>query len=176
MSWIMILLILLLAYVLLVVYLGCACLAKWRRKLMNFFTGREAEIEIRENARAQGVRPRIEGDLSQEECPICLEEIGQKGVFSLCAHFYCSKCIVKCIKLKQDGKIDCPYCRRKVTFLVIQNQEGPSDEELDCIRQYNLRHSEERGFIDNLRNAPFLIRQFWREVVETNGLLLVRRW
>ena len=78
--------------------------------------------------------------------------------------------------MKQEGKIDCPYCRRKVTFLVIQNQQGPSDEELDCIRQYNFTHSEERGFIDNLRNAPFLIRQFWREVVETNGLLLVRRW
>ena len=98
MGWVLILAMCLLAYVLIFIYVGCTCLNKWRRRILNFFTGRDAEIEHRENARAQGARARIEGDLSHEECPICLEEIGQKGVFSLCSHFFCSTCIVKFIK------------------------------------------------------------------------------
>ena len=66
--------------------------------------------------------------------------------------------------------------RKKVTFLVILDQEGPSENELEFIQNYNARFSAERGFFDKLLNAPFLVRYFWREVIETYGLVLFRRW
>ena len=66
--------------------------------------------------------------------------------------------------------------RKKVTFLVILDQEGPSENELEFIQNYNARFSAERGFLDKLLNAPFLVRYFWREVIDTYGLVLFRRW
>ena len=47
---------------------------------------------------------------------------------------------------------------------------------MQCIRDYNRNYSKNRRFFDNIRNAPFLVKKFWEEVITTHGLLLVKRW
>ena len=90
-----------LIYVITFYFLCWSYLGKYARKAMIFITGR-VEVLNQENNAAKNARQRLPGDLEAEECPLCLEVIGKKGVFSLCSHFYCSTCIVRYIRQKQD--------------------------------------------------------------------------
>ena len=73
MDWIPLLGLLILAYVVLFIYIGCSCLHKWRLKLIGFITGNRNQVENREAARAQDAREGLPNNIELNECPICLE-------------------------------------------------------------------------------------------------------
>ena len=45
---------------------------------------------------------------------------------------------------------------------------------MDFIRRYNGNYGGQRGFYDFMFDSPFLVRQFYREVRETNGRILLQ--
>lgn len=65
-------------------------------------------------------------------------------------------------------------CRRNISFFIISDEGGPSDAELDIIRTYNSRFGEHRGFIERIRDAPFMINTLIAEIVSTRGLIIYR--
>ena len=66
------------------------------------------------------------------------------------------------------AQVDCPYCRRKVSFLVIENQNALNQPDKEYIGNYNHLYSEERSWLDQLRDIPFLFRTFLRQLLTGN--------
>ena len=59
-----------------------------------------------------------------------MDEMGNKGVYAICDHNFCATCIVKFIRTKHGQQVDCPYCRRALTILVVADENGPTQDEL----------------------------------------------
>ena len=56
------------------------------------------------------------------------------------------------------------------------NEEGIGPADVEFLRSYNMRFSEERTFADCIMDAPFLVKRFLREIFTTDITVLVRNY
>lgn len=88
------------------------------------------------------------------ECPICINKMEGLKTLALCRHAFCAPCITNYIKSKGGEMIGCPFCRKSVTYLAIQTPATLKRQDLDYLKAYNMRYSEERTFGDAILDAP----------------------
>ena len=61
-------------------------------------------------------------NLDEEKCPVCLKELGDKGIFiTKCGHTFCGACIFA--NLSYTNK--CPLCRQLVMEETVEDNSSP---------------------------------------------------
>ena len=70
-------------------------------------------------------------DISNKECPICMEEYERKETAALypCYHKFCAKCIL--IWLKKAEKLECTSCFKQIENIILIT----IDDELGEVRK-----------------------------------------
>ncbi|CDW75568.1 UNKNOWN [Stylonychia lemnae] len=83
-----------------------------------------------------------------------------------------SGCIVSYWKAKRENKIQCPYCRRDISLLLMKDPTKVEIDDRRDIQRFNTLFSADRTFLDRIRDFPFLIARFRDELVNTRGGVL----
>ena len=94
-----------------------------------------------------------------DECPICMTEMGELKTTALCSHSFCAKCIVEYIKSKNRTMVQCPFCRNDICYITSKSLIDIDIECAEMIQAYNARFSQERSFGDLILDFPLIVRQ-----------------
>ncbi|QDZ21688.1 hypothetical protein A3770_06p42060 [Chloropicon primus] len=68
------------------------------------------------------------------DCNICLEQIKQGPVTTLCGHLFCGHCIERWLKHKGDtkDKTSCPVCKGETAIIRIFGRGSTSSNSVPC--------------------------------------------
>ena len=144
-SWTLFLLVSTLAYIVFVAILSCLCMSKLRRNTFDYLcrgkrqASQEGEMTEQDKKNVEQAKIRAE-ERNENECAICLTNpMGGKKVLMMCAHGYCSSCLVEYIHSKNLDQVECPKCRKACSFLIMTDEgdSGPSQANKEFITQYN---------------------------------------
>ena len=92
----------------------------------------------------------------QYRCPICMEDLKDDQVAAMCSHIYCckkrrsiiyriAKCIMSYWRSKREGEIECPYCRRHITFLIMKDESKVDERDREDIYRFNNNFNADRS-------------------------------
>ena len=84
----------------------------------------------------QQIQSRLQTQLNQAECPICLQAIQNPTLLSCCHHVFCGECILKCIQTSNK----CPLCREythqhKIIHTTLTSTQSPPPSKQQIIKK-----------------------------------------
>ena len=85
---------------------------------------------------------KVNGDFTEDACPICNLDKFKIAVVTNCGHFICDECFTDYIKHKEDhdshSPLTCPMCRENISSIVYYVVEKPQllDEEFKLLEQF----------------------------------------
>ena len=74
--------------------------------------------------------------------------MGNKRVTALCSHSFCAPCMINFIQSNGGNHVCCPYCRRRITYLVMQEKIQIDSASVKLILEYNRSFSDSRTLLD----------------------------
>ncbi|TNV76013.1 hypothetical protein FGO68_gene10744 [Halteria grandinella] len=132
-----------------------------------------------ENQHQEGdVNRPFSGNENITDCPICIAPLGDDKIAAMCGHQYCAKCFLQYWQSKMEtANIECPCCRRRITFLTIYDQRKHSAATLEDLQKFN-RYStaSDRTFVEQIRDMPFLIELMANEIRASGGGFLLNNF
>ena len=118
----------------------------------------------------------FQGREHQNDCCICLGELGNDKVAAMCGHRFCSKCIMDYWRSKGQQTIKCPQCSRHITFFAAYDESSVQPSLLEDIRRFNNTFSSDRTFLDSMKDMPFLLERLIEEVRASHGGVLLQNY
>lgn len=128
-------------------------------------------------------RPANNYGIGDEECPICMENFGERVVTTNCGHNFDLSCFMTyCNHQSRSRRVSCPACRQSVSLLfpnfdASENErEGggstEADAHLDAFRRYNQYNGHmSRTYVEVIRDLPELLRQIFLDTQLSRRLL-----
>eukprot|EP00347_Sterkiella_histriomuscorum_P014469 403360751 len=178
MSWVLLVVLIVISYIIVSLTVLSFFFPSVRNQIKSIFGFSQSQANANNGVGVEGQNQQEEqphifnNHRDQVQCPICIDDLGDDQVAAMCSHIYCAKCIMSYWRTKREHKIECPYCRRNISFLVMKNPARIEPRDKDDILRFNNLFSSDRTFSDRLRDFPFLIGRFRDEVIRTRGLFL----
>lgn len=180
-AWSSFLIVSTLAYIAFVAMISCLCLSKLRKNSFDYIcrgkrqADQAGEMSEQDKKNVEQAKIRAE-ERNENECAICLTNpMGGKKVLMMCAHGYCSSCLIEYIHSKNLDQVECPKCRKVCTFLIMtdEGESGPSEPNKQFIRTYNSRLLTSQGPIVFIENFPYIVHRFALDILDSYGLVLL---